>query len=59
MTMCARFWGLLKLAQGQRPKYDIGLFQKYVVSPGRFGIGSQEECRRNAGGQARIGCALV
>ena len=27
-------------AQGQRPEYDIGLFQKYAVSPRRFGIGS-------------------
>ena len=52
-----KFWGMLKLAQRQGPKYDIGLFHKYVVSPRRFGIGSHRSDWD--GGQARFGCTLV
>ena len=48
---------MLKLAQRQGPKYDIGLFHKYVVSPRRFGIGSHRSDWD--GGQARFGCTLV
>ena len=43
---------MLKLAQRQGPKYDIGLFHKYVVSPRRFGIGSHRSDWD--GGQARF-----
>ena len=44
--------GVCKLAQRQGPKYDIGLFHKYVVSPRRFGIGSHRSDWD--GGQARF-----
>ena len=53
------FFGLQVCSRAQRqgPKYDIGLFHKYVVSPRRFGIGSHRSDWD--GGQARFGCTLV